>query len=126
MAQDLKTVVADINADIALFGQPELPPDQLLKVIDKLYDRDLRLVQKATQTLGQCLSQLKEGRAQLQRAQLQQQLEAERAQSQQSFAQWAYNILTSMLAWGQTTDLAKLDKQIRELENLLSSIPSAE
>lgn len=117
MAQDLKNAVADINADEALLDQPNLPNDQLFEVIDKLFERDTQLVQKTTQILRGCLSQLK-----AKRARLQQQLEAERAQPQQNFAQWAYNILTSMLAWGQTTDLAKLDGQIRELENKLSSL----
>ena len=118
MAQDLKTVVADITADTALLDQPNLSNDQLFNIIDKMFARDSQVVQKATQTLTECLSQLKAERARLQ----QQQLEAERARPQQNLAQWAYNILASMLAWDQATDLAKLNKQIQELEKILSPL----
>lgn len=108
MAQDLKKIAADINADEAILNEPNLSDDQLFEVIDKLFKRDSQLVERATQSLTGCLSQLRAERAQL--------------KQQQTLGQWAYSILASMLAWDQTSDLAQLDSQIRGLENLLSSL----
>jgi len=58
MAQDLKDVVADINADKAFFDKLSLPNNRLFKITDKLFDRHSQLV-KRTKTLRGHLSQLK-------------------------------------------------------------------
>jgi polyhydroxyalkanoate synthesis regulator phasin len=108
MAQDLKDAVADIKADQALLNEPNLPDEQLFKVVDKIFERDSLVGQRATKILRDSLSQLKAERAEL--------------QQQQSIAQRAYNLLTIMLGWDQTSDLAKLNMKIQELEGLLSTL----
>lgn len=115
MAQNLKDVVADINADKAPLDKPNLPNDQPFKITDKSLDKDSQLVKRTTQTLRECLSQLK-----VEKEQLQQQLKAERAQLQPGIVHWPGNILVGMLAWGKAIELAKLDMRIEGLEELLS------
>jgi hypothetical protein len=105
MAQDLRDVAPDIAADMKLLQSPNLSTDQLLGVIARIFERSPALEQKATQTIEDSRAQLRPKKQALQDELSK--LKAKRESLSQLEAK---------------EDLAKLDKQIQGLEDMLSTL----